>query len=38
MSQGLSLVEKWPLLLIDVEITLKWDYMCSLVATTISFD
>ncbi|VVA20092.1 PREDICTED: casparian strip [Prunus dulcis] len=33
MSQGLSLVEKWAPLLINVETTLKWDPMFSLVAT-----
>lgn len=37
MSQGLSLVEKWALLLIEVGITLKWDCMCSLVVTIIFF-
>lgn len=35
MNQELSLVVKWALLLIEVEITLKWDFMFSLVAITI---
>lgn len=38
MNQGLLLVGKLVLLLINVEITLKWDYMFSLVATTIFSD
>jgi len=35
MSQDLSLVEKLALLWIDVETTLKWDFMFSLVAIII---
>ncbi|KAH0973664.1 hypothetical protein GBA52_025820 [Prunus armeniaca] len=35
MSQGLSLVEKWDPMLINVETTLKWDSMFSLVATVV---
>ncbi|XP_008230988.1 PREDICTED: zeta-carotene desaturase, chloroplastic/chromoplastic-like [Prunus mume] len=38
MSQGLSLVEKWDPMLINVETTLKWDSMFSLVATAIFSD
>lgn len=34
MNHGLSLVVKWVLLLINVETTLKWDCMSSLVAIT----